>query len=108
MDMNSTDNVATQSIRLIIVFSLLFFLAGRTIGTARFDLDFCRSHRMLVLLRTQRINKRRCGAESARWRDYLLAEDDADFHYEGNFFQRGDIVERIAGDGDDVCLIAGL
>ena len=38
----------------------------------------------------------------------LLAVDDAGFHYEGNFFERGNVFERIAGDGDDVRLIAGL
>lgn len=38
----------------------------------------------------------------------LLTVDDAGFHYEGNFFERGDVVEWIAGDCDDVCLIPGL
>jgi hypothetical protein len=46
--------VKTQSIRLIIYFSPVFSV-GRAIGTAWLDLDFCRTHRMPVLPRTQRI-----------------------------------------------------
>ena len=38
----------------------------------------------------------------------LLATNDAGFHYEGNLFERGDVIEWIARDGDDVCLITGL
>ena len=38
----------------------------------------------------------------------LLAVDGAVFHYEGNFFEDGDVVERIAGDGDDIGGVAGL
>src|SRR5271156_2652253 len=38
----------------------------------------------------------------------LFAVDDAGFHYEGNFFEHRDVLERTAGDCDDVCLIAGL
>ena len=37
-----------------------------------------------------------------------LFVDDAVFHYEGYFLQGGDVVERIAGDGDDIGEVAGL
>jgi hypothetical protein len=38
----------------------------------------------------------------------LLAVDDAVFHYEGHFLKGRDVLERVAGDGDDVGVIARL
>ena len=38
----------------------------------------------------------------------LLAIDDAVFHYKGNFLQGGDVLKRVAGDGDDVGVVAGF
>jgi hypothetical protein len=37
-----------------------------------------------------------------------LAVDGAVFHYEGNFLQRGDVIERVAGNGDDIGGVARL
>ena len=39
---------------------------------------------------------------------WLLAVDDAVFHYEGDFLEGGDVVERIAGDGDHVGEVTGF
>jgi hypothetical protein len=41
-------------------------------------------------------------------RDPLLTIDGATFHYEGNFLKNGNILKRIAGNGDDVGVITGL
>src|SRR5450631_452320 len=45
---------------------------------------------------------------TSRPRRKLFAVDDAIFHDEGNFLERGDVVERVAGDGDDVREVARL
>jgi hypothetical protein len=50
----------------------------------------------------------RCVRDAGLLVMWLLAVDDAGFHYEGNLLERGDVFQRIAGDGDYVCLIAGL
>ena len=50
--------------------------------------------------------KRRWTIAAVRRR--LFAVDDAVFHDEGYFLQCGDVVEGIAGDGDDVGEVAGL
>src|SRR3984957_4078743 len=50
--------------------------------------------------------KRRWTIAAVRRR--LFAVDDAVLHDEGYFLQGGDVVEGIAGDGDDVGEVAGL
>jgi hypothetical protein len=38
----------------------------------------------------------------------LFAVDDAVFHHKGNFLQNGNVVERIAGNGNYIGGVAGL
>jgi len=49
----------------------------------------------------------KCSERRRQWL-VLLAIDDAVFHYEGNFLQRGNVVEWISGDGDDIGEVTGL